>query len=63
MRSTRSTRRPTRAAATSTILVLFRTFDNPRGFGHEIGFWDGASARVLDTLLGRDVSRPASNRP
>jgi sterol desaturase/sphingolipid hydroxylase (fatty acid hydroxylase superfamily) len=43
--------------------LLFGTFDNPRGFGHEIGFWDGASARVLDMLLGRDVSRPASNRP
>jgi sterol desaturase/sphingolipid hydroxylase (fatty acid hydroxylase superfamily) len=38
--------------------MLFGTFENPRGFEHATGFWDGASARVLDMLLARDVSRP-----
>ncbi len=43
--------------------MLFGSFENPRRFQHATGFWDGASARVLDMLLARDVSRPASNRP
>lgn len=43
--------------------MLFGTFENPRRFEPASGFWDGASARVLDMLLGRDVSRPASHRP
>lgn len=43
--------------------MLFDSFENPRRFQHATGFWDGASARVLDMLLARDVSRPASNRP
>lgn len=38
--------------------LLFGTFHNPRGYEHETGFYHGASARVLDMLLGRDVSRP-----
>lgn len=43
--------------------MLFGTFENPCRFEHPTGFWHGASARVLDMLLGRDVSRPASTRP
>jgi sterol desaturase/sphingolipid hydroxylase (fatty acid hydroxylase superfamily) len=43
--------------------VLFGTFENPRRFEHDTGFWDGASARVLDMLLARDVSRRTSTRP
>ena len=43
--------------------MLFGTFENPRRFEHATGFWHGASARVLDMLLGRDVSRPGSARP
>lgn len=38
--------------------LLFGTFRNPRGFEHETGFYHGASARVGDMLLFRDVSRP-----
>lgn len=37
--------------------MLFGTFENPRGYEHATGFWNGASARVLDMLLWRDVSR------
>jgi sterol desaturase/sphingolipid hydroxylase (fatty acid hydroxylase superfamily) len=43
--------------------MLFGTFENPRRFEHASGFWDGASTRVIDMLLGRDVSRPSSSRP
>lgn len=42
--------------------MLFGTFENPRRFEHATGFWHGASARVLDMLIARDVSRPASPR-
>ena len=42
--------------------MLFGTFENPRGFEHATGFWDGASARVLDMLLARDGSRPTSGQ-
>lgn len=42
--------------------MLFGSFENPRCFEHATGFWDGASARVVDMLLARDVSRPASHR-
>lgn len=38
--------------------LLFGTFRNPSDFMPEAGFWDGASARVADMLLGRDVSTP-----
>jgi sterol desaturase/sphingolipid hydroxylase (fatty acid hydroxylase superfamily) len=43
--------------------MLFGTFANPQRFEHATGFWHGASERVLDMLLARDVTRPASNRP
>jgi sterol desaturase/sphingolipid hydroxylase (fatty acid hydroxylase superfamily) len=36
--------------------MLFGTFRNPRGFAPATGFWDGASARVLDMLRLRDVA-------
>lgn len=36
--------------------IIFGTFENPAGYDHEAGFYDGASARVLDMLLFRDVS-------
>ena len=39
--------------------LLFGTFRNPAGYEHATGFWHGASARVGDMLLLRDVSRPA----
>jgi len=37
--------------------MLFGTFHNPRDHGAETGFWHGASTRVLDMLLARDVSQ------
>jgi sterol desaturase/sphingolipid hydroxylase (fatty acid hydroxylase superfamily) len=38
--------------------ILFGTFHNPREFASANGFYDGASARVVDMLLMRDVSTP-----
>ncbi len=38
--------------------LLFGTFDNPREFAAETGFYDGASARVVEMLCGRDVAEP-----
>ena len=38
--------------------IIFGTFRNPREFENEAGFYDGASDRVLDMLLFRDVSEP-----
>ena len=40
--------------------MLFGTFRNPHGYEHETGFWHGASARVADMLLLRDVSAPVA---
>jgi sterol desaturase/sphingolipid hydroxylase (fatty acid hydroxylase superfamily) len=37
--------------------LLFGTFHNPRDFAPAAGFYDGASARVGEMLLFRDVSR------
>lgn len=38
--------------------MLFGTYRNPKTFEGEAGFYNGASARVGDMLLGRDVSVP-----
>ena len=37
--------------------MVFRTFQNPKDFVNEAGFYAGASARVQDMLLGRDIQR------
>jgi len=37
--------------------MVFGTFQNPREFACESGFYDGASRRVRDMLLGRDIQR------
>lgn len=37
--------------------MLFGTYRNPAGYERPSGFWHGASARVVDMLLLRDVSR------
>lgn len=42
--------------------MLFGTFRNPHVFESEVGFYDGASLRVKDMLLGRDVSEPRSSQ-
>jgi sterol desaturase/sphingolipid hydroxylase (fatty acid hydroxylase superfamily) len=39
--------------------MLFGTFRNPAGFETETGFYPGASARIGDMLLWRDVAREA----
>ena len=43
---------------------VFGTLDNPRDMPRSPaqGFYDGASARLLDMLLFRDVSRPRARR-
>ena len=40
--------------------LIFGTFHNPAGFVAETGFYDGASSRLGDMLLFRDVSLPDS---
>lgn len=37
--------------------LLFGTFHNPKTYEHDTGFYPGASARVVDMLLFKDVSR------
>ncbi len=43
--------------------LVFGTFYNPRNWNAEVGFYDGASERVLDMLLWRDVSEPPVDIP
>ena len=38
--------------------IVFGTFSNPERFADECGFYDGASARIGDMLLMKDVSLP-----
>jgi sterol desaturase/sphingolipid hydroxylase (fatty acid hydroxylase superfamily) len=38
--------------------MAFGTFENPRTFEGEAGFYDGASSRLFDMLVGRDVTEP-----
>jgi sterol desaturase/sphingolipid hydroxylase (fatty acid hydroxylase superfamily) len=38
--------------------ILFGTFDNPRDFAPANGFYDGASLRLGDMLIFRDVATP-----
>ena len=38
--------------------ILFGTFRNPATYTTDVGFYDGASARLRDMLLFRDVSTP-----
>jgi len=35
---------------------VFGSFYNPRRWESEVGFYDGASERVVDALMGRDIS-------
>jgi sterol desaturase/sphingolipid hydroxylase (fatty acid hydroxylase superfamily) len=44
--------------------MVFGTFRNPRQLEDvQCGFYKGASARIVDMLLSRDVSKPAVNIP
>jgi len=38
--------------------ILFGTFKNPKTYSHETGFYDGASGRIKDMLLFKDVTKP-----
>ena len=38
--------------------ILFGTFKNPKDFEYETGFYHGASARVGQMLMFRDISKP-----
>ncbi len=40
--------------------ILFGTFRNPEGYEMEAGFYDGASARIADMLLLRDIAEAPS---
>ena len=37
--------------------IIFGTFRNPKGYQMETGYYDGASARIVDMLLFKDVSK------
>ena len=41
--------------------IIFGTFKNPKGYENETGFYDGASSRVVDMLLFKDVSNEAED--
>lgn len=36
--------------------ILFGTFHNPKKFDYETGFYHGASARIGEMLIGKDIS-------
>lgn len=38
--------------------ILLGTFENPKEWNHQAGFYNGASSRILDVLFGRDISKP-----
>ncbi len=41
--------------------MLFGTFRNPETFESKCGYYDGASSRIGEMLIGRDVTVPASS--
>lgn len=41
--------------------MLFGTFKNPRSYENETGFYHGASARVADMLLWKDITEDQAN--
>lgn len=41
--------------------IIFGTFKNPKTFVDETGFYEGASSRVLDMILFRDVTKPKAD--
>ncbi len=38
--------------------MIFGTWKNPKNFEHENGFYQGASSRIVDMLLFKDVNEP-----
>jgi sterol desaturase/sphingolipid hydroxylase (fatty acid hydroxylase superfamily) len=43
--------------------IVFGTFRNPKVFEAKAGFYDGASTRIAEMLIGRDVSTPPAEEP
>lgn len=43
--------------------MIFGTFENAERFTERCGFYPGASARIPEMLVGRDVSRPPADEP
>ena len=41
--------------------LVFGTFDNPRDFAPANGFYDGASLRVTEMLVFRDIAAPPAD--
>jgi sterol desaturase/sphingolipid hydroxylase (fatty acid hydroxylase superfamily) len=39
--------------------IVFGTFRNPETFESKCGFYDGASSRIGEMLIGKDVTKPA----
>jgi hypothetical protein len=37
--------------------MLFGTFRNPQGYEMETGYYDGASARIIDMIFCKDISK------
>ena len=42
--------------------IIFGTFKNPETYTHETGFYTGASERMKDMLLFKDVSKPVEEK-
>jgi sterol desaturase/sphingolipid hydroxylase (fatty acid hydroxylase superfamily) len=42
--------------------IVFGTFFNPHGFAPATGFYEGASSRLVDMLLARDVAQPPAGQ-
>ncbi len=40
--------------------MLFGTFALPESAPKEVGFWDGASQRFVEQMLGKDVTKPTN---
>lgn len=47
-----------RASTLSLCDILFGTFVNPRHETPETGFYNGASRRIVEMLMFKDVSKP-----
>lgn len=43
--------------------MLFGTFYNPREFENETGFYEGASSKISEMLLFKDISQPVNPIP
>jgi sterol desaturase/sphingolipid hydroxylase (fatty acid hydroxylase superfamily) len=42
--------------------IIFGTFKNPKEYSHESGFYDGASSKVIDMLMFKDISSDKADK-